>query len=418
MTAVNTTLISSVVRTLGGKQPNPEMFNRARFTMLGHGHMFLKFPSVEFSLNAMHAWASQEVVPLYPNVLPGSGGCDFANPGAQCTTADDQIAPPDGTEQYGGVDGQNGVYGPEYPTGKQTVLGADARVDLGLLGYLYAGYSHQLLKNSLTVGGAIESIHSFGAAEFQGGVVDNYLESPYCLSNINESCSNGTGQVGTIVAQYELGLANFGIFPGNMDLKAKLYTMINFVSVDDVEVERLDTTWGAFLADPAANINGVTMDDLRQDGTTKMKFGTDLEFFPIDWMSAGVRFDRLDPHSKMENEGFSILSPRVSFRSKMVTHEEIMIQYSRYMYDQRMCEDSAGNVSSPADDPYRQGSIFGGASVDTGMPLRYDCVQPPPAGSGSGGFGQTQNTQAPGRRAAPTLIPDENVITLSATMWW
>src|SRR5690606_20283424 len=105
-------------------------------------------------------------------------------------------------EQMGGVDGQNGVFGPEYPNGTQTIVGLDARIDLGLLGYLYAGYSHQFLKNALIVDNAIESIHSFGGGMYTLGVTDNYLESPYCDDSApNESCSNGTGNVGTIMAQ-------------------------------------------------------------------------------------------------------------------------------------------------------------------------------------------------------------------------
>jgi hypothetical protein len=224
--------------------------------------------------------------------------------------------------------------------------------------------------------------------------------------------------VGTILGQYELGLGNFGIFPGNMDLKWKLYGMLNFVTVDDIEAERLDDVWGLVLDDPNLNVAGHTIDDIRQDGTVKKKIGTDLEFFPLDWMSAGVRFDMLDPHSKLSNEGFSILSPRITFRSKMVTHEQISIQYSRYFYKQRMCQDSDGNVASPADDPFRPNSIYSGTSVDTGFPLRLECVQSTPSPPPPNGCGAHSNNQAPGNRGAPTLLPDENVVKLEASMWW
>src|SRR5690606_4114207 len=68
----------------GANQADPEMFNRARFTTMGHAHAFMIFPSVTFSANLLHAWASASASPSYPNVLPGSGGCDFETPGAQC----------------------------------------------------------------------------------------------------------------------------------------------------------------------------------------------------------------------------------------------------------------------------------------------------------------------------------------------
>lgn len=404
----------------GAKQPDPEMFNRARFTSVAHGHVFFNFPEIEVGLHGMHAWSAQEVVPEYPGYLPGSGGCSNDAPGAQCTINDDQINRPDGTEfagGLGGIEGDMSVWGPEYPHGSQTILGIDGKFDFGLFGYLFAGYSYQILQNALVVDSAIESIHSLGAGNFNLGVVDNYLETPFCNSSApNESCSNGNGGVGTILAQYELGLANFGIFPGDMDLKTKLYGMFNHVSVDqDIELPRLAAIYGPDTPD-----RGYTIEDLSQNGTTKFKFGADLEFFPLDFMSAGLRFDRLNPTSNklLKDQGFAILSPRLTFRTKMVTHETITLQYSRYFYDQRQCQDSQNNVASPADDPYRPGSIYGGNSADTGLPLRMYCTQPTPSPPPPSGFGSHSNAMAPGNRGAPTLLPDENVIKLEASMWW
>jgi hypothetical protein len=232
--------------------------------------------------------------------------------------------------------------------------------------------------------------------------------------------------VGTILGQYELGLGNFGFLPQGMDLKVQLYGMVNFVTVDDIEEERLENLYGFNLPGGIAHDTlpdagrAITMDDLRQDGTRKMKFGSDIEFFPLSFMSAGIRFDRLDPHSKLKNEGFSILSPRITFRSKMVTHEMITLQYSRYFYDQRACVDKVGNVASPADDPFRANntSLYNVVSADTGYPLRLDCVQPPPSAVPPYGFGMHSNNQAAGNRGSATLLPDENVVRLEASMWW
>jgi hypothetical protein len=400
-------------------------------------------PSVAFSIamsssvHGMYAWSSQEVVPLYPNVQPGSSECDWdtangARAGTQCTTStnidaygvpqEGGIVPTSQSDFWYGINGQQGVYGPEYPTGTQTIFGADLRADLGLLGYLYGGYSYQILKNSLVVDSAIESIHSFGAGFYSNGVVDNYLESAFCNDMApNESCSNGTGGVGTIMLQYELGLANFGILPGNMDFKTKLYGMLNHVSVNDIEVERLTTLWGDRVGE------AVSINDMRQDGAIKLKFGVDGEFFPLDWMSAGLRFDRLNPNSKAQaigaQQGFSILSPRITFRTKMVTHEQISLQYSRYFYDERMCQEGT-TVASPADDPYRPGSIYGSEKAQTpiyssdNLPLRAYCTQPPAGPVPPNGFGSHSNSQDPGMKGAATLLPDENVVKLEASMWW
>lgn len=409
----------------GGVRPNPEMFNRARFTTLAHGHIFLDLDDIEFSAHLLHAWTAQGVVPLYPNSLPGSN-CGYVSGatdtrGVQCVPDTDSFA--------GGANGMNGVFGPEYPNGSQTVVGIDGRFDLGLAGYLYAGFSHQMLSNALTVGNAIESIHSLGASNYQLGIVDNYLESPFCaavstpvnVGNIarvsqfgpNGSCSNGDGNVSTILAQYELGLSNFDVFEGDQDLRFKLYGMLNFIGVSDREVQYLQ---------PIADAAGVNVEDIRQNGTMKMKFGIDTEFFATDWLSAGLRFDRLSPHSKVPEQTFMILSPRITFRSQMVTREQITIQYSRYIYEQRFCSDAAGNPLNNADDPFRPGSTAGYDSYGAPTPANvYNaglCVQPPAAAAAPDSFGANSANQPVGTRGAATLMPDVNVIKIEASMWW
>lgn len=405
----------------GAHQPNPEMFNRARFTPMVHGHMFWENEQMELGLHAMYAWADQGTVPIYPNVQPGSncGSAGSSNPleapGIQCTPNPNILgAYPNGTP---------GVFGPLYPNGSQLIVGVDARIDLGLAGYLYAGYSHMFLKNSLTISQAIEAVHTFGGGEYKLGATDAYLESPFCPStslNVhnpvpNESCSNGNGSVGSILAQYEVGLSNFGVFSGDMDLQFRLYGMANFVSVGDDEV-----TW----LTPVAQRAGVSVDEIRQNGTMKLKFGLDSEFYLTDFMSIAARLDRLQPHSKISEQTFMVLSPRITFRSQMVTHETISIQYSRYIYNSRICRDDAGLIVSPADSPFRSGSVSGqdytGAAVRFRNGLQADafCAQPAPSGSVPQGFGATSDNQPVGTRGAPTLFPDENVIKVEASMWW
>jgi hypothetical protein len=301
-----------------------------------------------------------------------------------------------------------------------------------LAGYLYAGFSQQFLRNALVVGSAIESIHSFGGAEYKNGIVDNYLESPFCDNTNdetlpsyapNQSCSQGNGGVSSIMAQYELGLANFGIFPGAMDLKFKLYGMANFIQVPRETEERyLDAVI------QMAEANGISRDQVMQNGTMKLKFGVDAEFFLNDYISLGTRFDRVQPHSKIAEQTFMILSPRITFRSHIVTHETISLTYSRYFYNQRYCRSGSGDFVSPADSPFRE---IGGTnnqnsdSAGTTRPLAANglwasvyCVQPSPGGVPPAGFGATMDNQSPGLRGAPTLLPDENVVKLEASMWW
>src|SRR5450432_2657724 len=242
------------------------------------------------------------------------------------------------------------------------VAGLDGRFDLGAFGYFYAAYSHIGLKDAITVSRAIEVLHASGGGEFGLGVVDNYL-GPSCVGDATTpapsyypvgrpagagNCSLGNGGVDTLLAQYEFGVTNFlqqssggqKFWGEGQDLTLKLYAMYNKVK-----------------SDYAPN-----------DGIHKFKYGADLAFAALPWLTAAVRFDRLQPNSRIPEQSFAILSPRLVFKSNWNTHEAITLQYSRYFYNQRTCKQ--GN---PADNNF-----------DAGQTL---CVQPPPSPVPPTGFG-------------------------------
>jgi hypothetical protein len=249
--------------------------------------------------------------------------------------------------------------------GSMSIVGADVRVDANMFGYLYAGFSHISAENARVVGSAVEVIHSNGGGDFALGITSNYLDGP-------QRRSNGNGSVNTFVAQYELSIANvlsnmkkpatryWGEGP---DLKIAAFTMINSVSSDDPDME----------------------------GVRKVKYGFDLNGRVKSWLGLGLRFDRLQPNSKVPEQSFAVISPRIVFRTEWLSHEEIALQYSRYMYNERECAD-----------PTKPGL----------------CVQPPSAPTLPDGFGATTTNQDPGNRGAPTTRPDLNVIRLQASMWW
>ncbi len=93
------------------------------------------------------------------------------------------------------------------------------------------------------------------------------------------------------MVQYELGLANFGIMPGSQDLKLALYGMINFVTVDAWEDQFLQPVLDTALG--IAPTSGLTLNDLKQNGTIKTKFGIDAEYFLTDWFALGARADHV-----------------------------------------------------------------------------------------------------------------------------
>ncbi len=377
---------------LGGRRPDPSIFNRARFTMLAHAHADINWvDEVQFSGHFLHSFSQTEQGAM-----------------VEGAALDEAATRPNGAPL---LYAENTV-DDTTPDGKLSVWGVDARLDLDMAGYLYAGFSQIRAKTAMTVAPAIEVMHSFGGGEFTGGVIDNYLESPFCRNhgygdiapglpqNISSTCSNGTGTVNNLLAQYEIRLANFGLFEGGQDLKMKFFGVMNFISVDDS---------ASFANDPLA-------DDHSQDGTRKLKYGGDFEYFALPWLSAGLRADRLQPHSKVPEQSFTVVSPRITFRSDFVTREAVTIQYTRYFYEQRECE-----YGNPADDPFfttdAPNTEFNTAAPG-GLPGRVYCVQPPANPTLPDGWGAHGNNGEATERAAPSTRPDINTVSITATMWW
>jgi hypothetical protein len=330
---------------IGAKRPHPSVFNRARFTLLHHMHADVTYDDfVTLGLHHLYSWAQEE---------------DRAG-----TVANDV----------------------NLPDGSMTTFGAELRLDANMWGYLYLGYSRINADDAVTVAPAIEVLHSYGGGEFTLGVTDNYLDSRGCTPVVAgqprtaDRCSGGNGSVDTILAQYELSIANLlknldepgqRFWGEGQDLKFVIYGMYNSIA----------------SLDPA------------MDGVSRLKYGADVTFNALSWFGVALRADRVQPHSDIPEQSFSILSPRLLFRSAWVTREEIQIQYSRYFYSQRTC-----TVGNPADGTAEQGSEL--------------CVQPAGAPVLPDGFGATDLNQDPNTRGAPTTRPDVNVFKIQASMWW
>ncbi|HEY4105749.1 MAG TPA: hypothetical protein VGM44_17740 [Polyangiaceae bacterium] len=353
---------------IGVKKPDPSQFNNARFTMLDHFHVGFKHTeAIQFSAHYMDSWSSEEM-----------------RTGAGLETGGFTTPLPTGGNTA------TSIY--DIGDGKMWTAGVDGRFDLGAMGYLYAAYSHVGLKDALTVSRAIEVIHASGGGEFGLGMVDNYL-GPSCVGDaaarspafymMGEQCSLGNGGVDTLLAQYEFSLTNFSqmssggqkFWGDGPDLYLKLYGMYNKVK-SDVDA-----------------INGIH----------KLKYGADLAWSALPWLTAAVRFDRLQPNSRIPEQSFSILSPRLVFKSKWLTREAITLQYSRYMYNKRTCNPVNGMPVNPATGVYTPGQEF--------------CAQPPSSPVPPTGFGASPISQT-NMRGAPTFTPDENVFKIEATMWW
>jgi hypothetical protein len=93
----------------------------------------------------------------------------------------------------------------------------------------------------------------------------------------------------------------------------------------------------------------------------KLKFGTEWTYVPLPWLGIGGRYDVVEPNLDNSGQSFSVISPRIIFRTAFVTHEQVMIQYSRYFYGS---DYNPGNPLGGGMFPYNSQTGGAGLGVD------------------------------------------------------
>ncbi|MGC4086911.1 MAG: hypothetical protein QM756_03225 [Polyangiaceae bacterium] len=101
------------------------------------------------------------------------------------------------------------------------------------------------------------------------------------------------------------------------------------------------------------------------DGRKRLKFGAEATYSVLPWLALSGRYDRVAPNMDDQRYSFAVLSPRLIFRTNWDSRDQLVLQYSRWFNGSR-------------------------TTVRTGYPPREDI----------------------------TVVPDENMISLSASMWW
>jgi len=195
------------------------------------------------------------------------------------------------------------------PEGRITVLGADARLNAGRGGHLYAGYAHTDAVNSAIVSGIIEILNARGGPE----LIREYLGPN----------SGGDGQLSSFGGQYDLSVARLlygDYFEGDSpDIRLSLFGMLS--SVDS--------------ADPAYDL-------------TKAKFGVEASYEMLSWFATSLRVDHVRPALDDSDRAFSVISPRLLFHTDWRSRDEFMLQYSHYVTGDAV---SVRTGFPPVDDP-------------------------------------------------------------------
>ncbi len=200
---------------------------------------------------------------------------------------------------------------PGGSTGSLATYGAEARVLRGWLGELYLAYSHIAATNVTLVGPAYEVVHSSGGGGHNGanGIYENFFNAS----------GSGNGQVENVELAYKLSLGEIlrganvshALGKGQPNVTVSLFAMLSAVSGTD--------------AKSVSPYNGK-----ETDGTVKVKYGADLEASLVSWFGLGLRGDYIQPDGHDSAESFGVLTPKLFFRTRFISHEEIVLQYSHY----------------------------------------------------------------------------------------
>jgi hypothetical protein len=69
---------------------------------------------------------------------------------------------------------------------------------------------------------------------------------------------------------------------------------------------------------------------LKYDHVTKSKFGIEATYSLLSWLAASMRFDRVDPNVDDTRYSFSVLSPRIIFHTGWQSTDQVVLQYSHW----------------------------------------------------------------------------------------
>jgi hypothetical protein len=179
--------------------------------------------------------------------------------------------------------------------GRITNVGADLKMIGSRFGDAYVGYSRIVAEDPLRLAGAFEAIHSFEGWNLR----DNYF---------GPDATEG-GMIDSVLFQYTFSLARYLWHPQEFwgqaqDLTFALFGMYNKVSSDDP----------AFTG-----------------AEQKLKLGGEIAWRARPWITVAGRWDTVQPDLDDNTQSFHVLSPKIVLHTEFASHEEIVIQYSRYV---------------------------------------------------------------------------------------
>ena len=209
------------------------------------------------------------------------------------------------------------------PDGTITTLAGDLRFSASHLGHFYGAVAYTKAEHAASVGRIIEVQNATGGA----GLMRNY---------IGPDSKQGTGSLLTIGGQYDLSLAHLLLYPHTFDGKSHDLVLSAFGMFTRVQ------------SDDRAHPNG----NYLYNNINMLKFGAEAGYTLTSWFAFGGRLDHVSPQSEFKSRDFNIISPRVIFRSDWQSRDQVVLQYSKFLYGKRpLVRDGYPPVDDPTINP-------------------------------------------------------------------
>jgi hypothetical protein len=204
--------------------------------------------------------------------------------------------------------------------GSMRVMGVEARVDTGAFGRLQAGISGLSADQAVWLAPSLEIVHAFGGT----GLTQNYLGT--------DSSKNGTGSLFNVGWQYDFSaaalLSRIGVRPpgGWGDAPAPPGSPPPWTG-------RADATLSLFGVYTRVGSEQKSRDPtVNRDGDQMLKWGGEVAVWPLSWIGASFRYDRVIPDIHNDPTAFRIFSPRVTLRTHWIADALVFAQVSHYDY--------------------------------------------------------------------------------------
>ena len=200
-----------------------------------------------------------------------------------------------------------------------TVVGAEANLRAPYVGHLWISPSFISVRNGWALANAgTEVMHSLSGA----GIATNYMawtDSP--------TDSTGSGSMFNLGFLYENTLSGIqGKAPGGVpEVTLSVFGLLADASLD------------------LPPLGGMTAADAPQTSIKQFKYGADVTLQASTWLAFMLRYDAVN--YDLDHPGYVFLSitPRVIVSSHFLSSERIYLQYSRYIYGDKMM--LAGHVA-------------------------------------------------------------------------